>query len=66
MSLTQGALLTICQGGTVENPNLQVICLLLSNKSPGTKFYEVVNCVLTEFSINMIILLDTLSFLVYF
>ena len=26
MSLTQGALLTICQGGTVEDPNLQVIC----------------------------------------
>jgi len=25
MSLTQGALLTICQGGTVENPNLQIL-----------------------------------------
>lgn len=24
MSLSQGALLTICQGGTVEAPNLQV------------------------------------------
>jgi len=25
MSLTQGALLTICQNGTVENPNLQIL-----------------------------------------
>jgi replication factor A1 len=25
MSLTQGALLTICQGGTVEDPNLQLL-----------------------------------------